>query len=119
MARQQQEQPMIEPVELPTRLPDGFQPRPMDVLIGGSKGTRKNPGNKAWKEIILSNLNRHDNANSRAEKSRVVASIVENVRGHGVLFVQHSAIDECYYDIGNRHAREETARVLSDIWNDY
>ena len=108
------EQP-IEPHELPTRLPEGFQPRDIDVLCGRGRGFWGHDGNLLWRDVLLANHERYHNADTRAERSRIVASIVDDVRANGTLFVQHSEIDNCFFDIGNCKAREKTGQALRDM----
>ena len=95
-------------------LPRTFQPRDIDILCGRGRGIWDHKGNRQFKQRIQSHAVEYSTAKTNMDKGAVVASMVDEMRGEGVLFVKKDMKAQVWYDIGEYHAREKTSHALRD-----
>jgi hypothetical protein len=81
-----------------------------DVLSGRGGGTNLHPGNRHYRDLILSHRQTYDIA-SKSKKPNVSRNIVQVVRDRGGKFLRKEK-DGLYYDIGDEAAREKTSQAL-------
>jgi hypothetical protein len=81
-----------------------------DVLSGRGGGTNLHPGNRHYRDLILSHRRTYDIA-SKSKKPGVSRKIVQMVRDRGGHFFRKEK-DALYYDIGDEAAREKTSQAL-------
>jgi hypothetical protein len=81
-----------------------------DVLSGRGGGTNLHPGNRHYRDLILSHRQTYDIA-SKSKKPNVSRNIVQMVRDRGGKFLRKEK-DDLYYDIGDEAAREKTSQAL-------
>ena len=81
-----------------------------DVLSGRGGGTNLHPGNRYFRNLILSHLEMYDIAN-KSEKPNVARTIVQNIRDKGGRFLRKEK-DGLYHEIGDEAAREKTSQGL-------
>ena len=98
----------------PTKLPDDFKPRDKDILCGRGRGIFGHVGNRRFKKLIEAYANDYITAKNKVDKGVVVASLVDSIRGEGILFVKKDAKAQCWYDIGEYQARDKTSHAIRD-----
>ena len=81
-----------------------------DVLSGRGGGTNLHPGNRHYRDLILSHRRTYDIA-SKSKKPNVSRKIVQMIRDSGGRFLRKEK-DGLYYDIGDDSAREKTSQAL-------
>lgn len=81
-----------------------------DVLCGRGGGTNLHPGNRQYRDLILSETRNYDLAN-KTKKPGVARSIVAMIRESGGRFLRKGK-DGLYYEIGDDAAREKTSQAL-------
>jgi hypothetical protein len=82
-----------------------------DVLSGRGGGTNLHPGNRCYRDLILSHRKEYDLA-SKAQKPSVSRQIVHLIRQNGGRFLRKDSKDGKYYEIGDDLAREKTSQAL-------
>jgi len=99
----------------PIDLPESFFPSDNDVICGRGKQYQNHSGNKKFRKIIDSNLERYDKAESKPQKSRVVIAIVDLIRDNCKPFggfVDKNADTGRWFEIGDSQAREKVGHAL-------
>jgi hypothetical protein len=81
-----------------------------DVLSGRGGGTNLHPGNRFYRELILSHRSAYDDA-SKTMKPEISRQIVNKIRDRGGRFLRKDK-DGLYYEIGEGLAREKTSQAL-------
>jgi hypothetical protein len=82
-----------------------------DVLSGRGGGTNLHPGNRRYRDLILSHRKEYDLA-SKAKKPSVSRQIVHLIRQNGGRFLRKDSNVGKYYEIGDDLAREKTSQAL-------
>jgi hypothetical protein len=90
------------------------QPSALDICCGRGKGRSNSPGNQRFKEVVQDNLQRYDDAPTKADKSRVVESVVTTIQKLGGRFVKQEVSSGDWYQIGPRDARSKVAHAIRD-----
>ena len=101
----------------PMELPDGFEPRDLDVLCGRGRGVWDRAGNRRFKEMIQTRAPKYAVTRTKVDKGAIVASIVDKMRDEGALFVKKDTKTQSWYDIGEYQAREKTSHAIRDHLN--
>lgn len=81
-----------------------------DVLSGRGGATNRHPGNRHYRELILSHLQSYEDA-SKQEKPVIAKKLVQLIRDDGGRFLGQKK-DGSFYDIGDSVAREKTSQAL-------
>jgi hypothetical protein len=81
-----------------------------DVLSGRGGGTNLHPGNRHYRDLILSHRQTYDIA-SKSKKPNVSRKIVQMIRERGGRFLRKEK-DGLFYDISYEAAREKTSQAL-------
>jgi hypothetical protein len=94
-------------------LPIGYTPGNLDVCCGRGKRNWNHAGNVYFRNVIRNNVDRYIAAPSKNDKTLVVISIVDEIRGQGGRFLKE---DSCgrWYDIGDAQARDKVGHSLRD-----
>jgi hypothetical protein len=87
---------------------------PYDVLCGRDKHSFRNVGNRRFRVTVSLYLTRYTEAQNKSEKSRVIASVVENVRANGGRFLKWSAKRQEWVELDEKHTREKVGHALRD-----
>ena len=109
-------------------LPSSFSPRPSDVICSRGREARNHPGNVLLRSLINQSVRAYENAQSRADKSRIVSDILFNFGwspspnqvcdGSGDEemggFVKQDNVTSRWYVIGEASAREKIGQSLRD-----
>ena len=61
-------------------LPITFIPGPFDVICGRGKDTLNHEGNKRYKKIVNSLLQKYASATNKFDKTLIVSEVIETVR---------------------------------------
>lgn len=97
-------------------LPSSFVLTDADVFCAKGKKAKAHPGNKILTSLIHSHLVEYAEAGTRLEKSFVVSKIIKVIKNKGGSFVR--IVNETYFDIGGRNAREKVGQALRDLLHD-
>ena len=97
-------------------LPSSFALTDADVFCAKGKKAKAHPGNQLLTSLIHSHLAEYASASTRLEKSFVVSKIMKVVKNKGGSFVR--IVNDAYYDIGGRNAREKVGQALRDLLHD-
>ena len=95
----------------------GFEmdhPSALDICCGRGKGRWNSPGNQRFKQVVQDNLQRYGDAPTKADKSRVVESVVTTIQKLGGRFVKKDESSGNWYQIGPRDARSKVAHAIRD-----
>jgi len=100
--------------EKPNSLPTDYKPTSQDVCCGRGKKNWNRGGNVNFREIIRSNVSQYIEAPTKKEKTKVVCSIVNELRNRGSMFLREDDSSGKWYDIGDAQAREKVGHSLRD-----
>jgi hypothetical protein len=103
-----------------TPLPPDFSPGPYDVLCGRGRVCKEAPGNRAYRDAILQQLQVYVAADTKLAKGTIISGIMETIRHncyqyHGDAvggFVK--CVNGLWYDVGDFLAREKTSQCFRD-----
>jgi len=101
----------------PTMFPQDFVPSPKDVILGRGKGTFAHTGNRRFRLIIAMNLKKYVDAKTKADKSIIVASIVDRVREGSPInggFVKKDVKTGRWMSIDEAVARDKVGHAMRD-----
>ena len=92
-------------------LPESFQPSPDSVVVGKTRVSKEAEGNFRLKALASTFLDRYASANTKAEKSEIVTTIVNMIRSICPIgaFVKQSEKDDRWYECPNGVAREKVS----------
>lgn len=98
-----------------TPLGESYQPTSFDVICARGRIAVNHTGNKRFKLIVESSLQRYSNAPSKLAKSAIVSDIVETIRqsSPGGGFVKKEG--SMWYEAGDHLAREKVGQCLRDM----
>jgi hypothetical protein len=103
---------------------DGYIPSDSDICCGRGKQNWNMTGNLHFRKLIRTSVARYTAAPSKKEKSAVILSVVDEIRGQGGHFLkqrhqqqQNGSSNCCWYDIGAAAAREKVSHSLRDLMN--
>jgi hypothetical protein len=86
----------------------------LDICCGRGKGRWNSPGNQRFKEVVQENLQRYADATTKAEKSKVVESVVTEVHKLGGRFLKQNESSGNWYQIGPHDTRSKVAHAIRD-----
>jgi hypothetical protein len=94
-----------------TPLPADYVPRSYSVILGRGK-VNEAIGNRRLKVLVEIELNNYVKAQSRREKSYVVARVMETIQDAGGAFIRH----ECgsWFEVDDSEAREKISTLFRD-----
>ena len=103
-----------------TVLPSTFRPGPYDVLCGRGRACKDAPGNKAYREIIMNQLQIYAESTTKSAKGQIISNIMEQIKRQCHTyhkdtiggFVKQS--NGRWYDVGDFLAREKTSQCFRD-----
>ena len=95
-----------------TPLGENYEPTSFDVICARGRIAVNHTGNKRFKLIVESSLQRYSNAPSKLAKSAIVSDIVETIRASspGGGFVKKEG--NMWYEAGDHLAREKVGQCL-------
>jgi hypothetical protein len=84
----------------------GMRPGPYDVVCARGSEARNHVGNRRFRDLIKSNIDRYSQAATKIEKSSIVSAVIDAIRrdSPGGGFVKE--IDGKYFEVGDHAARE-------------
>ena len=103
-----------------TLLPPTFQPGPYDVLCGRGRACKDAPGNKAYREIIMNQLQVYADSTTKLAKGQIISNIMEQIKR--LCYAYHKEPiggfvkqnNSRWYDVGEFLAREKTSQCFRD-----
>lgn len=87
---------------------------PYDVLCGRHKQSSRHVGNRRFRVTVAMNLTRYMEADTKADKSRVILSVIDNVRASGGRFLKWSSKRQAWTELDEKHTREKVGHALRD-----
>ncbi|KAG7342372.1 hypothetical protein IV203_007465 [Nitzschia inconspicua] len=101
-------------------LPESFQPSPHSVIIGKGRISKGAEGNIRLKALAATFLDKYDAASTKAEKSEIVSTIVNEVRSRcpTAAFIKQDEQDGRWYECPNGVAREKIGYCFRDLLHD-
>ena len=104
-----------------TPLGAAFEPGACDVVCGRGKGSYNRPGNRQFRGLVAAHIPRYAAARSKADKSSILNSIIDEVRslcnpgtGRPAQFVKYSKRDGGWMAIGDDQAREKVGHAMRE-----
>lgn len=98
-------------------LPEGYIPNEYDVYCGRGSECFNHEGNRRFRQLISTYIDRYLMAVSKYDKSAIIDEIVAIVRyqsGRGGGFVKKDATTGRFYEVGDYLAREKTSQAFRD-----
>mmetsp|Transcript_21451 Transcript_21451/g.35518 ORF Transcript_21451/g.35518 Transcript_21451/m.35518 type:complete len:261 (-) Transcript_21451:80-862(-) len=86
-----------------------------DVMCGRGKGTLYNNGNRVFRQIIASFLDRFLSSKKRVDKQACIAEVIDVVRDSGGHFLKRDNSTLEWYDIGDKAAAAKIGHSLRDL----
>jgi hypothetical protein len=115
-----------------TVLPIEFEPGPFDVICGRGRACKDAPGNKAYRDVIMSQLQLYAKSYTKLEKGQIISDIMQQVKQQCHQYhaksnnATTSQTDQItlggfikysngrWYDVGDFLAREKTSQCFRD-----
>jgi hypothetical protein len=85
-----------------------------DICCGRGKGKWNSPGNHRFKELIQNFLPEYAEAKAKADKSRIVETVVSLIQEGGGRFVKQDEITGKWYPINSTQTRSKVAHAIRD-----
>lgn len=82
-----------------------------DVLSGRGGGTNLHPGNRYFRQLIVSHSSSYDKA-TKSKKPLVARDVVQQIRRRGGRFLRKDSTDGLFYEIGDDLAREKASQAF-------
>lgn len=104
-----------------TMLDSNFTPCDKDVLVGRGKVCYRHSGNQRLANLVKSVLNTYSDPQvSKKGKTELIKSIVDKIResSPGGGFVKFDEKTGCWYEVGNKLAREKVSQTFRDCLTD-
>lgn len=97
-------------------LPEGYMPSEYDVICGRGKECFEHVGNRRYRVTIDINLNRYAEAKTKLQKSVIVMSIVDQVKGNSPFggFIKKDSATGKWYRVTDNLAREKVGQSLRE-----
>lgn len=86
----------------------------MDILCGKDKVIFNHIGNRRFRAIITSNLERYIEAPTKSSKSNVIRTIFSDLQRAGVRFLKKHKTTCAWYEIPAHEAKEKVSHALRD-----
>ncbi len=96
-------------------LEQGFVPLEIDIVCGRGNAYSNRPGNKFFSRVCRNKLQEYVEAPTRAEKSRVVSSVLIQVLGNGARFVKMDRTSKLWYQMSKEQAHDKTGHAMRDM----
>lgn len=103
---------VVERLEVVKPSATGFsETKDADVLSGRGGGTNLHPGNRFFRQLIVSHSNAYDEA-TKSKKPLVARDVVQQIRQRGGRFLRKDSKDGLFYEIGDDLAREKASQAF-------
>lgn len=86
--------------------------RPTDVLCGRGKVSFNHVGNKRFREIVTSSLEKYDRCESTAQRSQVVQSVIDSIHSIGGRFLKNDK--EIWEELTTQQCRDKVGHAIRD-----
>ncbi|CAB9514806.1 Nitrilase family, member 2 [Seminavis robusta] len=98
------------------KLPESFAPDNWSVICGRGKECYNHIGNRRLRVLVESNLPKYSATKSKFEKTIIVSSIVDAVRGASSTggFVKQNTKTKQWVEVGDSVAREKIGQLLRE-----
>jgi hypothetical protein len=92
-----------------------YQPNEIDIVCERGHAFGKHPGNKKFAEATRSNLQRYVEAQTRIDKTGVVAQVAYSLKQDGARFVKFDNKSKRYHEISEDQAHDKTGHAIRDL----
>jgi hypothetical protein len=93
--------------------PVGFQPSNYSVVCGRGKESFNHVGNRHFRFLTSTFIERYSRADSKAAKSAIVSEIITMIRQADGNFCKFQS--GAWFEVGDHHAREKVSALLRDL----
>ena len=102
------------PLDELTPLPPGWKPDNWSVICGRGKDVFSHIGNRRFRVLIDSNLDKYVNSSTKFEKSMIVVELLDIIRdaSRGGGFVRQNPKTKQWFEIGDVLAREKIGQTF-------
>lgn len=104
--------PRLVPSTSPNNSAMMERPSSSDICCGRGRGKWNSPGNRQFKRLVHEYLERYQEASSKAEKSRIVETVLEESQRMGWRFVKEE--NGKWHEIGKNEKRCKVAHAIRD-----
>jgi hypothetical protein len=105
--------PSIAGSKTEAQLSVDFQPSDYSVLCSRGKDSDNHIGNRRFRELASTYVERYSQAVSKAAKSVIVSEIITAIRKLGGSFCKHKR--GTWFELGDHYAREKVSALLRDL----
>lgn len=101
--------------KVPLKLPKHYEPGDYDVVCGRGKGKYNRAGNKMFRSIVAGYVDEYASAKTKADKTSILAEIVENVcqQDNGnAKFIMFDSKEKCWCVLREEKAREKAGHAI-------
>eukprot|EP00980_Cylindrotheca_fusiformis_P007027 scaffold1475_cov111-Cylindrotheca_fusiformis.AAC.6 len=102
-------------------LPRWFKPSDKDVICGWAKQNHLHAGNQRFRQLVESTAPLYVASQTKQEKTKVIASVVERVRQEspsGGGFIKRDLNTGLWFEIGNDKARDKVGHAIRRVIQD-
>lgn len=89
-----------------------YTPKHNDIIIGKGIKALNHSGNKLFRRVIEKNLKSYAALSARKEKSKMIQSIVCQIRINGGGFIKQSPEKGSWFEVSDNIAREKTSQAF-------
>jgi hypothetical protein len=93
----------------------GFQPSHLSVICGRGKDSHTHTGNRHFKILAGTFVEKYSRADSKTAKMAIVFNIVTMIRQAGGHFCKYMFEKGAWYEVGDRCARGKVSSLLRDM----
>lgn len=97
------------------RLSSTFRPGSYDVLCARGKLAYDAEGNHRFRDLVKQHQTSYSACTCKYQKSKIVSHIVNTVRKASPQGGFIKQIDGCWYEVGDRHAKEKAGQTFRDL----
>eukprot|EP00536_Pseudo-nitzschia_multiseries_P011459 jgi/Psemu1/205852/e_gw1.391.4.1 len=95
-------------------LPIDFSPKATDILCGRGNVFSNHEGNQYFANLIRTNMRAYVDASNRAEKIRVVDSILREIQRSGFRFAKIDHESKRWYQLDDVQAHQKIGHAIRD-----
>jgi len=91
------------------------EPNDSDVIIAKGSKALRHRGNKNFKRIIQVNLKKYASLSARKDKSKMIISIVHQIRVNGGSFIKEDPHSGMWIEVSDNIAKEKTSQAFRNM----
>ena len=91
-----------------------YEPTSFDIQLGKEKAIFNHSGNRRFRNIINSNLDKYIAAPTKSSKSKLIRQVHADMQKSGYRFLRKNSTTGIWYEIEKHNAREKVSHALRD-----